>query len=153
MVLKIIPSLFTFLKATACLVLSGTKQYNTHYITFLYHSHYVILAIPVKRSPSAAHSMPFTPVVPINQVPTKAVSMDMSAKVSDKLPFILGEYSIEDYPHVLKFDGTGMVEKAFKPETHYAFAVMVYGENKVATSNAYSYNNHYTRIQTIPHIA
>ena len=75
--------------------------------------------------------MPFTPVVPISQVPTKAVSLDMSAKVSDKLPFILGEYSFETYPHVLKFDGTGVLEKAFKPETHYAFAVAVYGENKV----------------------
>ena len=75
--------------------------------------------------------MPYTPLVPVSQVLTKAVSLDTSAKVSDKLPFVMGKYSIKDYPHVLKFDGTGVLEKAFKPQTYYAFAVVVYGENKV----------------------
>lgn len=108
------------------------QNYNNLIIIIFYHSRYAILAIPVKRNPNAAHSMPYTPMVPVSQVLTKAVSLDMSAKVSDKLPFVLGEYSVKDYPHVLKFDGTGVLEKAFKPQTHYAFAVAVYGQNKVS---------------------
>lgn len=90
----------------------------------------MVFAVPVTRSPDGPRSTPFVPTVPYSQLLSKAVSSHLASSVSDKLPFIVAQYDQGMLPDKLVFDGS-FRNRAFKPDTHYAFVVTAFSKKEV----------------------
>lgn len=94
-------------------------------------SHYKVFAVPVKKDEKEPESLPYSPTVPLDQLPSHAVSSHLVSEVSDPIPFIIGQYSAHTLPEKLTFDGTWM-RKAFKPETYYSIVVAAFTKTSVS---------------------
>ena len=94
-------------------------------------SHYKVFAVPVKKDEKEPESVPYSPTVPLDQLPSHAVSSHLVSEVSDPIPFIIGQYSAHTLPEKLTFDGTWM-RKAFKPETYYSIVVAAFTKTSVS---------------------
>ena len=101
--------------------------HSTHNTT----SHYKVFAVPVKKDEKEPESVPYSPTVPLDQLPSHAVSSHLVSEVSDPIPFIIGQYSAHTLPEKLTFDGTWM-RKAFKPETYYSIVVAAFTKTSVS---------------------
>lgn len=87
--------------------------------------------MPVKKDEKEPESVPYSPTVPLDQLPSHAVSSHLVSEVSDPIPFIIGQYSAHTLPEKLTFDGTWM-RKAFKPETYYSIVVAAFTKTSVS---------------------
>jgi len=90
-----------------------------------------VFAVPVQKEEGQPEDVPYTPTVPLEQLPSHAISSHLVSEVSDPIPFVIGQYGADSLPKRLTFDGHWM-RRAFKPETHYSIAVAAFTKTAVS---------------------
>jgi len=102
-------------------------------------SHYKVFAVPVQKEEGQPEDVPYTPTVPLEQLPSHAISSHLVSEVSDPIPFVIGQYGADSLPKRLTFDGHWM-RRAFKPETHYSIAVAAFTKTANTSESLYSFS-------------
>jgi len=123
------------------------KTVNKSFTTELYPtdnhfgpiSHYKVFAVPVQKEEGQPEDVPYTPTVPLEQLPSHAISSHLVSEVSDPIPFVIGQYGADSLPKRLTFDGHWM-RRAFKPETHYSIAVAAFTKTANTSESLYSFS-------------
>ena len=86
--------------------------------------------MPVRKEEGQPDKAAYTPTVPVEQIPSHAISFHLVSEVSDPIPFIIGQYSADALPESLTLDGRWM--KAFKSEIYYSIVVSAFTKTAVS---------------------
>ena len=98
------------------------------------HSLYKVILVPVSKDNVHLQSAPYQPVVPLTELMAHAVSKELAAQATKPVPFILGEYTANEFPHLVDFT-IKTVRKDFKPDTYYSVVVAAIANITVSIYN------------------
>lgn len=93
-----------------------------------------MIAVPVSKDADQPRSMPYKPVVPLSQLMSNAISRKLATKVTEHVPFIVGDYAAKELPHSLTFSGR-WVRQAFKVDTYYSMVVAAFAKTEVSAAS------------------
>ena len=83
---------------------------------------YKVIVVPVSKDNIHLQSAPYQPVVPLSELMVHAVSKELAAQTTKPVPFIIGEYTANEFPHLVDFT-IRTVRKDFKHDTYYSIVV------------------------------
>ena len=112
----------------ACQILHSSS--NTPTLTYTTHSYYKVFAVPVRKGEGQPDKVVYTPKVPLKDLPSHAISFHLASKVSEPIPFVIGQYNADYLPEKLTLGGRWM--KAFKPEVYYSIVVFAFTKTAVS---------------------